>query len=337
MSRPGRVFVEGAIYHVYNRVTRGEAVFHEEDLAERFVSLLREVMVRDELTVFAWVLMSNHYHLAVRTGPISLDRPMRSLQQRITRCFNARHSVYGPLWQGRYRAKMVEEQRYLDRLVAYIHLNPVSAGVVTDPAEYRWTGHRDLIGRVGKPIVDVDEVLHQFGGTRRTARSRYVRALKGAAEEDWAGERPGGLPWWRLGRPPTGEEQKVPKPDSVKAFVDVLGRSTGLERSAMAVEDFVEQGSRLLGVSVDELAGRGRSPAVVRARVLLATLGVERHGLRVNGLARVIHKSPEAVSRCVSRGGQLRQADAEFKARFNELDQLLAKSSELPPRDDETS
>ena len=179
--------------------------------------------------------------------------------------------------------------------------------------------------------------MHQFGGTRRTARARYVRALKGAAEEDWAGERPGGLPWWRLGRPPKGEEQEVPKPDSAKAYVDVLGRSTGLERSAMAVEDFVVRGSDFLGVSVDELAGRGRSPAVVRAREVLATLGVERYRLRVNALARVINKSPEAVSRCVSRGTQLRRADAEFNTRFNGLDQMLAKSSESPPRDDETS
>jgi REP element-mobilizing transposase RayT len=337
MSRPRRVFVEGGIYHVYNRITRGEAVFEQDDAAERFVSLLREVVVRDELTVFAWVLMSNHFHLAVRTGPISLDRPMRSLQQRITRDFNAHHSVYGPLWQGRYRAKMVEEQQYLDSLVAYIHLNPVSAGVVSDPADYRWTGHRDLIGRVRRPIVHIDEVLHQFGGTRRTARARYVRALKGAAEEDWAGELPGGLPWWRLGRPRKREEREVPQPGSEKAYVDVLGRSTGLERPAITVDDFVVQGSEYLGISVDDLAGRGRSSAVVRARELLATLGVERYGLRVNALARVINKSPEAVSRCVSRGVELRRADAEFNDRLCGLDQLLVESSASPSGDNETS
>jgi len=232
---------------------------------------------------------------------------------------------------------MVEEQQYLDWLVAYIHLNPVSAGVVSDPADYRWTGHRDLIGRAGNTIVDVDEVLHQFGGTRRTARARYVRALNGAAEEDWAGERPGGLPWWRLGRPPKGEEQEVPQPGSEKAYVDVLGRSTGLERPALAVEDFVTQGSAFLGVSVAELAGRGRSTAVVRARELIATLGVERYGLRVNALARVINKSPEAVSRCVSRGAQLRRSDADFKARFDGLDRLLTQSPELLSIDDKTS
>ena len=117
MSRAGRVFFEGAVYHVYNRLARGEQAFGEESEAQWFRKLLQEVAERDGLTVFAWCLMSNHYHLAVRTGQVSLDRPMRSLQQRVTRRVNARRKVFGPLWQGRYRAKLVEDQRYLDRNV----------------------------------------------------------------------------------------------------------------------------------------------------------------------------------------------------------------------------
>jgi REP element-mobilizing transposase RayT len=334
MSRPRRVFIEGAIYHVYNRVARGESVFAQEENSERFVSLLGKIVARDELTVFGWVLMSNHFHLAVRMGPISLDRTMQSLQQRFTSSFNARHGVYGPLWQGRYWAKIVQEQRYLDRLVAYIHLNPVSAGVVSDPADYRWTGHRDLIGRGGKPIVAVDEVLVQFGETRRTARARYVRALKGTSDEAWVGEQPGRLPWWRS---PKREEHETPQPVSNKAYVDVLGRSTGLQRPAMTVEDFVALGTEFLGVSVDDLTDRGRSPEVVRTRELLATLGVERYGLKVKALARVMNKSPETVSRCISRGCQLRRADDEFKATFDGLDRVLARGANSPPIEEGTS
>ena len=163
MPRRERVFVEGGVYHVYNRVGRGEQVFDLEDEAVAFVSLLCEVTRRDGLTVFAWCLMSNHYHLAVRTGVVPLDRPMRSLQQRVTRGVNQRRRVYGPLWQGRYRAKMVEDQRYLDQLLAYIHLNPRLAGMVDDPAEHLWGGHREILGKVKEPIVDVDEVISVRG------------------------------------------------------------------------------------------------------------------------------------------------------------------------------
>ena len=146
MPRPDRIFVEGGFYHVYNRLGRGERVFEQEKEAAAFVGLLRDVAERDGLTVFAWCLLSNHYHLAVRTGVIPLDRPMRSLQQRVTRGVNLRRRVYGPLWQGRYRAKLVKDQRYLDQLLIYIHLNAVTAGIVDDPADYRWSGHCELLG-----------------------------------------------------------------------------------------------------------------------------------------------------------------------------------------------
>ncbi len=156
---------------------------------------------------------------------------MRSLQQRVTRGINARHRVYGPLWQGRYRAKMVKEQRYLDQLLIYIHLNPVQAGLVSDPAQYSWSGHRELLGKVKNPIVDVDEVLRVFGTTRRTARAAYVRRLKGSLEEMWVGEEPGRLPWWRLGRPPKGEDED-PKEETMMlqdrvAVVPSRSRGTG--------------------------------------------------------------------------------------------------------------
>ena len=201
MSRPNRVFFEGAVYHVYNRLARGESVFAEEAVALRFRDLLREVVQRDELTVFAWCLMSNHYHLAVRTNTVPLDRPLRSLQWRVTRSVNASRGVFGPLWQGRYRAKLVSEQRYLDQLLAYIHLNPVTAGIVDDPAKYRWSGHREIIRSSKEPIVDVDEVLSLFGATRRSARAAYVRRLRAAAAEPWIGENPGWLPWGGWGDP----------------------------------------------------------------------------------------------------------------------------------------
>lgn len=118
MPRPERVFFEGAMYHVYNRVTRGEPVLDGGGETERFVELLREVVERDGLTVFAWCIMSNHYHMAVRSGSITLDRSMKSLHQRFTRQFNARREFFGPLWQGRYRAKLIDDQRYFDQLLA---------------------------------------------------------------------------------------------------------------------------------------------------------------------------------------------------------------------------
>jgi REP element-mobilizing transposase RayT len=321
MPRPNRIFVEGGVYHVYNRLGRGEKAFAEETEAAAFVTLLRDVAERDGLTVFAWCLMSNHYHLAARMGVVSLDRPMRSLQQRVTRGINARNRVNGPLWQGRYRAKLVHDQHYLDQLLIYIHLNPVHAGIVDDPAKYCWSGHREVLGKVKKPIVDVDEVLRVFGTRRRSARAAYVRRLKGSFEEEWMGEEPGRLPWWRLGRPSKGEEK-----DPEAAVRELRGRKElGPDwRPHYEAKDFIACGAGWLGVDVEDLQTRRRTHDLVRARELLMALGVERYGLKVKDLAREFRKSPDGMTQTVARAARRRTADDRFRADFNELDHALA-------------
>ena len=321
MGRPGRVFFEGAVYHVYNRLARGEGVFDDDAEAEFFVRRLREVVERDGLTVFAYCLMRNHFHLAVRVGSVSLDRPMRSLQQRVTRGVNARRRVYGPLWQGRYRAKLVEEQRYLDQLLIYIHLNPVTAGLVQDPAEYRWSGHRELLGMVKDPIVDVDAVLRPFGRTRRSARSAYVRQLKVTGSEDWIGAAPGRLPWWRLGRPPKAEEDD---PDEAYQRKRESQLKTPDDRPTLAVDEFVRRGALALGISIEDLGSRQRKAEVVRARETLTVIAVERYGLRVVDLAREMSKSPDSLTKAIRRATERRVQQREYADTLDRVDVSIA-------------
>ena len=323
MPRPHRIFVEGGIYHVYNRLGRGERFFEQELEAEAFVGLLRDVVERDGLTVFAWALMSNHYHLAVRTGVVPLDRPIRSLQQRVTRGINTRNRVYGPLWQGRYRAKLIADQRYLDQLLIYIHLNPLNAGVVEDPAQYRWSGHRELLGRVKKPIVDVDEVLRVFGTSRRSARAAYVRRLKGSTEEEWIGEEPGRLPWWRLGRPPKSEEEDPETAVRARRLREELGPEW---RVSLEAGEFISRGADILGVDIADLRSRGRNLDAVRARELLMVLGVEHYGLKVKDLAKELRKSPDGMTQTVMRGIRRRSEDDEFRADLLRLDQAISEA-----------
>lgn len=321
MTRPSRIVVDGGVYHVYNRLGRGERVFNEEAEAAVFVELLREVTERDELTVFAWALMSNHFHLAVRSGVISLDRPLRSLQQRVTRGVNARRRVYGPLWQGRYKAKLVEDQRYLDQLLVYIHLNPVSAGIVDDPAEYRWCGHRELLGKIKDPIIDVDEVLRVFGKSRRSARSAYLNRLKGARQEEWIGEKPGRLPWWRLGRPSKGEDEDPETSIREKRDREMMGPEW---RPTFEAEDFIVRGADWLGVDLTELRSRRRTEELVRARELLVVLGVERFGLKVKDLSMQLRKSPDGMTQALARAARKRTEDEAFRRDLDELDRALA-------------
>ena len=126
MPRAGRSFEEGRTYHICNWVGGGLQVFTDEKLASAFVALLRRTIRRYEGAVFAWCLLGNHYHLIVRQGPAPLLRTMKTLQEGVTRARNLHDRTYGPLWQGRFKAKDMLDERYLMRLVAYVHLNPVS-------------------------------------------------------------------------------------------------------------------------------------------------------------------------------------------------------------------
>ncbi len=321
MARAGRSFEEGRIYHVYNRVGGGLTEFGDEELAAEFVTLLRLAMGRDEVAVLAWCLLGNHFHLVVRQGPVPLSRPMKTLQQGVTRARNLRSRVFGPLWQGRFKAKEVVDERYLMQLIAYVHLNPVKAGLAEDVGDYRWSGHLDIVGRRRAPIVAVDDVLLLYGETRRRALRAYRSAMASVVGEEWSGAAPGKLPWWRTGRP-TEEERLRRRED---AFVDELGRSTARWRPTYTAVEWLEQACARLGCDPEELRGHGRAPEVVRMRELIGLVGIERFGVKVTDLAEELGKSRGGVSHWYRRGTARRAEHVDFAAAAEALDQAASE------------
>ena len=306
--------IEGGMYHVYNRIGQGQQPFAVADEAAVFVELLREVKARDEFVVFAWAVLSNHFHIALRIRSVPLSRSMRSIQHRYALGLNRRRRTLGPVWQSRYKAKLVEDQRYFDQLMVYIHLNPVAAGVVQDPAKYRWSGHLELLGKVRDPIVDVDEALMCFGSTLRSARTAYLRALKGTVKRQWVGEGLGKLAWWQV------DDDREIQPVDSGPYVDIQGRSTGLDRPSLNTEQYIDRAVRILDVNMNELVGRGRNPRTVTQRELLAVVGVERYGVAVKSLADVFGKSRTTVSSWVSRGTKKRATSDWFREEVEKLD-----------------
>jgi REP element-mobilizing transposase RayT len=146
MARKGRVEYAGAIYHVMSRGNGGEAVFWDEEDRHRFLSLLGEVCVRQGWIVHAYVLLDNHYHLLLETPEPNLVSGMKWFLGTYTQRFNARHKRRGHLFQGRYKAIVVEREDggYFTTAADYIHLNPVRAGLIS-PKEgleaYVWSSY----------------------------------------------------------------------------------------------------------------------------------------------------------------------------------------------------
>jgi len=185
MTRPVRIEFEGALYHVTSRGDRREAIYEDDADRMKFLETL-EAVVRD----FHWVChaycqMTNHYHLVIETPDGNLSKGMRQLNGVYTQASNRRHGRSGHLFQGRYKAILVDGDEYLLELTRYVVLNPVRAGMVELPGDWHWSSYLDMLGERSSPDwLATDGLLAQFSAERREAVRRYVRFVaEGIGEE----------------------------------------------------------------------------------------------------------------------------------------------------------
>jgi putative transposase len=145
MTRPLRIQYPDAWYHVMNRGRHGESIYNDEQDYQAFIDLLKETGSMWNVRIAAYCLMTNHYHLLIQTPKAKLDRCMRHINGIYTQRYNRKHHMDGQLFRGRYKAILVDADNYLLEIVRYIHRNPVRAGIVKHPRDYRWSSHRGYI------------------------------------------------------------------------------------------------------------------------------------------------------------------------------------------------
>jgi putative transposase len=142
MTRPLRIQYPNAWYHVMNRGRSRIKIFHTPEDHLAFIELLREASCLWKVKIAAYCLMSNHYHLLLQTPGANLSRCMRHINGIYTQYYNRTHKSDGPLFRGRYKSIIVDQDTYLLELIRYIHRNPIQAGLVKRLEDYRWTSHK---------------------------------------------------------------------------------------------------------------------------------------------------------------------------------------------------
>lgn len=173
MPRPLRIQYQNAIYHVMNRGQSRQKTFLSDEHYKKFLSLLKDCAERWQVEIHAFSLMPNHYHLLIQTPHGNLSRVMRHVNGLYTQWFNRLHGRDGPLFRGRYKSILVDEDAYLVELLRYIHRNPVEAGLVSDPEQHKWSGHRGYVKNL-KDLgwLTTHRLMGCFGKTEKEARRK---------------------------------------------------------------------------------------------------------------------------------------------------------------------
>jgi len=183
MARPLRLEFAGALYHVTSRGDHREDIFLCDEDRNEWLDVLGTVCSRFNWVVHAYCQMSNHYHLLLETVDGNLSGGMRQLNGLYTQRFNQRHGLVGHLFQGRYKAILVQKESYLLELSRYVVLNPLRANMVQSLEEWHWSSYLIVTGQMSPPSwLDTDWVLSQFAPQRSEAIFAYrqfVMAGKG--------------------------------------------------------------------------------------------------------------------------------------------------------------
>ena len=179
MPRPFRIAYDGAIYHVTIRGNNDEAVFRDDQDYSAYLEQLAGTIGRFAISLLAYGLMTNHIHLVARTPQPNISGAMQWLHGCYAASFNRRQHRRGHLFGGRFHSSVVDSDEYLLESTRYVHLNPVRAGLVHRPEDYRWSSYARYLGGKGDLVpVEPDLVLKLVSGNPERCGSSYQRFVE---------------------------------------------------------------------------------------------------------------------------------------------------------------
>ena len=175
MPRKARETSKTGVYHLIWRGANRQEIFHDEEDYRRFLDNIKKYKLKFNLTIYAWCLMSNHVHLLMKEGDESISDTMKRIGVSYVGYYNWKYQTTGHLFQDRFRSENVEELSYLRTVVRYIHQNPVKAGMVTKPDEWKWSSCREYYGQNLYPqgLLECNFLLNLFSPDTRVAQDLF--------------------------------------------------------------------------------------------------------------------------------------------------------------------
>ena len=311
MARPPRVEFPGALYHVIARGNERQAIFRDDADRELYLRRLGHYRERFEFRLIAYCLMTNHVHLALETGKVPLSRILHGLQSSYTQAFNRRHHRSGHLFQGRYKAFLVDAERYFLALLRYIHRNPLEARLAERAEDFVWSSDRFYRRGRAPDWFDLDRG-YLLMGARRGSEARGYRELMG--EED--PERYDDVR--SLAQTFKGDENFAAAAMRIVEVPELIRRSLSVEQIARAV-------ASALKLDLQSLRTPSRRADASRARAMTAYLGKLYGRIPFARTAEFFNRSGASIARDVLHLDQSLRDSKELQRRVDNLARRLTK------------
>ena len=324
MPRQARIDAPGALHHIIIRGIERKAIFKDNADRANFLERLGRIISETETGCYAWVLMTSHFHLLLKTGLAPIATVMRRLLTGYALSFNHRHRRHGQLFQNRYKSFLCEEDVYLKELVRYIHLNPLRARMVKDLKalkKYRWCGHSALMGKAEAIFQDTAYVLKIFGQSFKQARRAYEGYVSKGVKQ---GRRPdligGGLlrsvgGWAKLrgfrdiGVRIKGDERILGSSDFVERVLkeadEQLEEKYRLQVRVISLQALVEKVAHYYKIDPENLKSASKERPVTKARRALCYIAVRKLGYKCTDVTKTVDIRAVTVSKAVSLGSKL--------------------------------
>ena len=322
MPRSARLDAPGILHHIIIRGIERRKIFRDNQDHENLLARLAKLLPETKTACYAWAFLPNHAHFLLRSGDVGLSTLMRRLLTGYAVSFNLKYKRHGPLFQGRYKSIICQEDRYLKELVRYIHLNPLRANLVLDISalnQYIYCGHSVLMDKKIHSWQDTDYVLSLFGKRKTASRKRYLAYVKAAMDQGRRTDLVGGGLIRSLGGWSELKKDQLKGRARIKGDERILGDSNFVQEVLRLAEEKFDRKYELKSKGYDlkavekkvatlyqikpaQIYAKGRQKQRVEARSLLCYWAARELGMAITKLAERLELTPPAVGYAVSRG-----------------------------------
>ena len=312
MARKPRIEFPGALYHVFSRGNNKQPVFKCETDYEAFLERVKRYSEKYLFKVFVYVLMPNHIHLVMETNVAPLSKIMQGLLQSYTMYFHKNYGSVGHLFQGRYKAILCDKEAYLMELIRYIPLNPVRAGIVNLPEDYKWSSYHSYLGDSSHSFVDIEFVFNLFDEDWTIAKKLL-----------WSFVREGLSMGHKQELYDVVDQRILGSDDFVEEVKKKIVTKSGLDYIEEIPQplNIVQDLTKILSVVSDvtkipktAILGRSKERKVSLARGIFSYVAVIYAGYNNKNISSLLNKDPSSVTFMIRRIEDQKSENLEFES-----------------------